>query len=479
MRKILILLLLLSACQERSIEIEDINIVEDEVKFNGITIIPIDNNVPVSIFRRSLNFYERLDGIYAFDTLSKNDTISIAFNDPIELVSITHSDSFLWKDYVVTSGDTVYLSYQDEKLSFTKKKTGEVKFTEWSYDILFQNNSQRLKLDSLKSIFVKTKELGGRKFIMPNVETKDDWEKSLSFYVSSTEEFYNKIADSLEQKSDAKSTLYIALTKKKKFNELDQVIAIVKDEKFKQNLYNEYLTAENFQNRYLSNVFGQYFFRNFARQNNIRLQDAYDNSFQDFDPIINRFFKSRTIQEMVGKKYQRNVVLSYLDKYKAEFGDLSPIEDLALEMEYGFTGISDMDLQSLDGESILWEDLKTKWKGKVIYLDFWASWCAPCLRAMPYSHELKKKFNREEVVFVYLAINDKKNPWLEKSNRFDINENNFLIKNSKTSDFIKKTKITTIPRYMIFDKEGNLVHEDAPGPDKPESYEILNQILGK
>jgi thiol-disulfide isomerase/thioredoxin len=124
-----------------------------------------------------------------------------------------------------------------------------------------------------------------------------------------------------------------------------------------------------------------------------------------------------------------------------------------------------------------WEETKKQWKGKIIYVDFWASWCSPCLRAMPYSKELKKKLESKDVVFVYLALNDKEDLWRQSAKKNQIIENNFFIRNSKSSKFISNYNVNAIPRYMIFDKNGMLIHEDAPGPETKEAFEILAELL--
>lgn len=48
-----------------------------------------------------------------------------------------------------------------------------------------------------------------------------------------------------------------------------------------------------------------------------------------------------------------------------------------------------------------------KWQGKVIVLNFWATWCVPCLEEMPIFERVHKKFTEKGVVFVGLAADDK------------------------------------------------------------------------
>jgi hypothetical protein len=74
-------------------------------------------------------------------------------------------------------------------------------------------------------------------------------------------------------------------------------------------------------------------------------------------------------------------------------------------------------------------------------------------------------------------LNDKEKAWRDMSLKHRIAENNYLILNSRSSEFINQTKLEAIPRYMIYDRNGQLIHQDAPGPDQKEAFEILTSYL--
>jgi thiol-disulfide isomerase/thioredoxin len=291
------------------------------------------------------------------------------------------------------------------------------------------------------------------------------------------DEKYSVLVDSLENQSDEVSNLYAILVQKDKIQRISDVIHVVNDEEATEKFYSDYLTIENFRNRYLSGVYGTFFMRKFHFSKDITLAEAYENGFKEFPAEVVRYFKSNSISLMIISKYRRETVLKFIDKYKEEYGDFSPLEDILTEIEYGIPTVSDLVLMDYESDISNWEETKEQWKGKIIYVDFWASWCAPCLRAMPYSKELKESLADEDIVFVYLAMNDTEAMWREKATKYQIVENNFLIRNSKSSEFISNYKLNTIPRYMIFDKNGMIIHEDAPGPDAKEALEILKELL--
>jgi thiol-disulfide isomerase/thioredoxin len=119
--------------------------------------------------------------------------------------------------------------------------------------------------------------------------------------------------------------------------------------------------------------------------------------------------------------------------------------------------------------------IKSKFKNKVVYIDFWASWCAPCMAEMPSSFELHEKYKKKDVVFLYISIDTDFEKWKMAINKVKLStlENSFIAVNYPSASFYRELQLKTIPRYLIYDKTGKLVHRNAPSPD---SKEIRNEI---
>ncbi|NBA85159.1 redoxin domain-containing protein [Emticicia sp. CRIBPO] len=141
---------------------------------------------------------------------------------------------------------------------------------------------------------------------------------------------------------------------------------------------------------------------------------------------------------------------------------------------------SSMVLLDKQQNKITLEDLLKKHKGKVIYIDFWASWCKPCRLALPHSKQLKETLKDIPVVFVYLSIDEMTNPWKQASIKdgLDGYSENYLVYNPLESEFIKKHRISSIPRYMIYDQNGTLVDAMAPGPVNEDAESVLKKLAG-
>lgn len=138
--------------------------------------------------------------------------------------------------------------------------------------------------------------------------------------------------------------------------------------------------------------------------------------------------------------------------------------------------IRDIQLKDEGGNVFDFEDLLAQKRGKYLYVDFWAAWCIPCIRSFPSSLALNEKYNDLEVL--YLSIDENQNLWKDAVKKYNVNIPNqsFLITNKESSAFLNGIKLQSIPRYLIFDKEGDFIHPNAPRPDKTEDLEILFKI---
>ncbi|TGM34408.1 TlpA family protein disulfide reductase [Leptospira biflexa] len=98
-----------------------------------------------------------------------------------------------------------------------------------------------------------------------------------------------------------------------------------------------------------------------------------------------------------------------------------------------------------------------EWKGKVIVLDFWATWCEPCAKAVPTINEWKKSVSDTD--FVFRGINTDTTEPLEKIKedmaRLKMTYPTLLDKDWKMTDFYK---VEGIPCVLVFDRNGKIVY---------------------
>jgi thiol-disulfide isomerase/thioredoxin len=131
-------------------------------------------------------------------------------------------------------------------------------------------------------------------------------------------------------------------------------------------------------------------------------------------------------------------------------------------------------LKDLNGKSFGIDDFK----GKVVYIDFWASWCGPCRAEMPSSKQLHAMFSakqQKEIVFLYISIDATEDAWKKGVEQLGIEGKQGISPGNWNSEIAKYFQINGIPRYMLMDKKGNIVDFNAKRPSSGQ--EIYNDII--
>ncbi len=126
-------------------------------------------------------------------------------------------------------------------------------------------------------------------------------------------------------------------------------------------------------------------------------------------------------------------------------------------------------LRSLDGRMVSSENLK----GKTLYIDFWATWCAPCISELPKSQKLKSQLIGTNIEFVYISVDDDLASWRSFIDRRRLTGIHLIIPEGFKSQLAKDYNLTAVPRYMIIDKHGTIVDSNAKKPSDPQLIEDL------
>lgn len=118
-------------------------------------------------------------------------------------------------------------------------------------------------------------------------------------------------------------------------------------------------------------------------------------------------------------------------------------------------------------------------KGKLVYIDVWATWCAPCRAEIPFLKKAEEKYKGKNIEFVSISIDSKKD--YDKWKKFVSDKNlggvQLIAEKDWNSDLVKALKISGIPRFVLVDVEGNIMMPDAPRPSSEEFNNILSEML--
>ena len=124
---------------------------------------------------------------------------------------------------------------------------------------------------------------------------------------------------------------------------------------------------------------------------------------------------------------------------------------------------SDVVKDMSDGEKIL-RKLIEPYKGKIILLDIWGTWCGPCKEALSHSQEEYERLKPYDMVFLYLANRSSEDSWKNVIREYDVTGDNVVHYNlpqdqqKAVENFLK---VDSYPTYKLIDEEGNILDVNA------------------
>ena len=173
------------------------------------------------------------------------------------------------------------------------------------------------------------------------------------------------------------------------------------------------------------------------------------------------------LNENIKLDFARQQVLALNEKYEAlSRKDFSNSTNL----------LSTDNLEGLtEGEQIL-RELIAPWKGKIILIDVWGTWCGPCRMAMKHSQELYERMKPYNMYFLYLANRSDETSWKNVIKEYNVNGENVGHVNlpaEQQAAVERFLKVNSYPSYFLINREGHLLNINAD----PRNLDAFEQLV--
>lgn len=426
----------------------------------------------------------------------RGEELTQGISQPISLkISTNHESGILrviissthYYEYFVSTNDDLLLEQLEEKIIL--KSSG---YFHSQYD---------LSIDSLVEVKVFHSEDPIKKYLHPDHLV--DWNKNNAFTLEKiikskalieVRRYYPKVnlyLDSLKKTgklSQDVANFYINKTELQKF-QIELLEGNLNEKQIGNiiQLYSE--IQKSFPERYLYKFIELAVDKIYVKTSPImNLDDGINRNYKViFDKILNSKWIPDKFKHEILAYYLKGIVHSFPKEqalsYYQKMLDLTSDSILIHKVkDDNYTKLFFMGngntLENIQSETITMEEIVKK--KQITYIDFWASWCAPCRAEIPASLELYKIYQAKGIDFVYISTDDNANNWQKAIKQLGLsNKLHFRLLDSKNFKIAHKFKIISIPRYILIDKNGEVINSDAPRPSDPKIRILFDELLKK
>ena len=168
----------------------------------------------------------------------------------------------------------------------------------------------------------------------------------------------------------------------------------------------------------------------------------------EFDKNILSEIYSLTNKEIQPEYLKKQIKENLLIKNKKDF------------LEYGLN-IPNIQLPDANGNIYNISELKGKW----ILIDFWASWCFPCIKEFPYLKIVYNKFKSKNFEIVGISIEEDKEKWLKSIRKNSLNWINLNDNNKLSGKVMNELNVKQIPTNFLINPNGKIILKDVSPND--------------
>lgn len=196
------------------------------------------------------------------------------------------------------------------------------------------------------------------------------------------------------------------------------------------------------------------------------------------NPYVRVALPSHMLSQMINPRKQANLDRAF-EIYHDITGDTTVYQQIherylisrASKLSPGNPAI-DFEMYDTEGNKVMFSSVLGK--GKKTYVDFWATWCGPCVAEIPHLERLVEELkDNDKVRFVSISLDENTAKWHQKLDADKPSWPQYIIPEAFRSTFAREYNVNAIPQFMLFDAQGNIQNLNAPRPSHNEIKNIL------
>ena len=204
-----------------------------------------------------------------------------------------------------------------------------------------------------------------------------------------------------------------------------------------------------------------------------------------YSQLFNGNFRARVLYKYMTDKIDDSHSMKDIMVFENlvnKYSDYLVYDDYRIKLLESIKSIKELRNNNSIGEYELTDTLNNKvsfsdYKGKFIYLSFWASWCASCHQNFDALNKLISEYQNTNLEILNIAIDkltlDK---WKKNLNKYNLTGTQLIYAGNFFSPLCKDLKIGSLPHFMIIDTEGRIINFKAGYPDSPKLIEEFKKL---
>jgi len=459
--------------------------------FQGHFNYQTSKDITLSFYNDAIDYIEKKKIVISTKIDENNDfKIKFNINHPV-MVNVKNGNDFLFYNIIFSAGDSINMKFDTDKYDIQGNGENEIAFM-FEYQQQFQNdpktiaqnNSSYTRLEPVDYAIYWNKgrmdQLKYFKHYFKDTTVSSQFKKTYEYEIN-----YQYGIQYLQYAWRRANDYRFLFSIKEYFDYLNQIV-VNNDSALVSISYVNFLRelpysfwTTNIDEHNHSEPLSKYFIKNQYRIRDSIAKKYFTGSSYDIALYSILYEEINWLSEYRGHLYY-DAALAKTNRDLKNLGKNFKDKNLHKRLKLYLKKITTSNKTAPDFEAFDVNGNKLKlsdFRGKVIYLDFWATNCAPCVRELPAIKILQETLKEyDDLVFLYISFDNK----TEIAKKF-IEKNNFkgthlFAPGGFLSMPAKAYSVSGIPRCIIIDKKGNLISDNAPRPSEhPES--ILLQLL--